>query len=211
MNIGKKLKEARMQHGLTQERISEEIQVSRQTISNWENEKSYPDIISIIKLSELYEISLDELLKGDDEIINHLDKCTNTVKSNRKLSIIVMISLVVIAALLIFMGDRSSILIWVAMLLEFGLLCVVGFSDAPEVSKHIRIASRVLMIICVLIYLGLVVVCGLAAFDAFQSGRSETGVKLLITGVLVVVCVYFLIIRKLIKILTQGRSSNRSI
>ena len=199
MNIGKKLKEARMQHGFTQERISDEIQVSRQTISNWENEKSYPDIISII-----------ELLKGDDEIINHLDKCTNTVKSNRKLSIIVMISLIVIAALLIFMGDRSSILIWVTMLLEFGLLCVVGFSDAPEVSKHIRIASRVLMIIFVLIYLGLVVVCGLAAFDAFQSGRSETGIKLLITGVLVAVCVYFLIISKLIKILTQGRSSNRS-
>lgn len=207
MNIGKKLKEARMQHGLTQERISEEIQVSRQTISNWENEKSYPDIISIIKLSDLYEISLDELLKGDDEIIKHLDKSTNTVKSNRKLGIIVIISLIVIAALLMFMGDRSGILIWVTMLLEFGLLCVVGFSDAPEVSKRIRIASRVVMIFCMLIYLGLMVVCGLAAFDAFQSGRSETGIKLLITGVLVAVCVYYLIIRKLIKILIKDKKN----
>lgn len=203
MTIGKKLKEARMQAGFTQEKVSEEIQVSRQTISNWENEKSYPDIISIIKLSDLYEISLDELLKGDDEIIKHLEKSTNTVESGRKMSIIVIISLIAIAALLIFMGDRSSILIWVTMILEFGLLCIVGFSDAPEINKLLRIVSRVLMILCVLIYFGIVVVCGLAAFDAFQSGQLETAIKLLITGILVAVCVYFLIISKLIRILTK--------
>lgn len=203
MTIGKKLKEARMQAGFTQEKVSEEIQVSRQTISNWENEKSYPDIISIIKLSDLYEISLDELLKGDDEIIKHLEKSTNTVESGRKMSIIVIISLIAIAALLIFMGDRSSILIWVTMILEFGLLCIVGFSDAPEINKRLRIVSRVLMILCVLIYFGIVVVCGLAAFDAFQSGQLETAIKLLITGILVAVCVYFLIISKLIRILTK--------
>nr|WP_295975044.1 helix-turn-helix transcriptional regulator [uncultured Bacillus sp.] len=53
MEIGKKLKTARVKSGLTQEKVSEEIQVSRQTISNWENEKSYPDIVSVIKLSDL--------------------------------------------------------------------------------------------------------------------------------------------------------------
>ena len=85
MEIGRKLKEVRMKANLTQEQVAEELFVSRQTISNWENEKSYPDIISIIKLSDLYSISLDELLKGDQKMIKHLDESTNIVKSNKKL------------------------------------------------------------------------------------------------------------------------------
>ena len=44
MEIGKKLKNARVQSGMTQENVAEKINVSRQTISNWENEKSYPDL-----------------------------------------------------------------------------------------------------------------------------------------------------------------------
>ena len=85
MELGRKLKEVRMKANLTQEQVAEELFVSRQTISNWENEKSYPDIISIIKLSDLYSISLDELLKGDQKMIKHLDESTNIVKSNKKL------------------------------------------------------------------------------------------------------------------------------
>ena len=84
MEIGKKLKKARVQSGYTQEEVAEQLQVTRQTISNWENAKSYPDIISVISLSEVYQISLDELLKGDDRMIKHLDETTNVVKSNRK-------------------------------------------------------------------------------------------------------------------------------
>lgn len=74
MEIGAKLKEARKQAGLTQEKVAENIQVSRQTISNWENEKSFPDIVSVIKLSNLYSVSLDNLLKGDQEMMDHLEK-----------------------------------------------------------------------------------------------------------------------------------------
>ena len=84
MEIGVKLKEARIKSGLTQENVAEKIQVSRQTISNWENEKSYPDIISVIELSNLYSISLDVLLKGDEKMIEHLEESTNVVKSKQK-------------------------------------------------------------------------------------------------------------------------------
>ena len=82
MEIGKKLKNARIEAGLTQEKAAEKIDVSRQTISNWENEKSYPDIISVIALSDLYSVSLDELLKGDQKMAEHLEESTNVVKSN---------------------------------------------------------------------------------------------------------------------------------
>ena len=85
MEIGKKLKDARMRSGFTQESVAEKVNVSRQTISNWENEKSYPDITSVIELSNLYSISLDELLKGDEKMMEHLEESTNVVKSTRKL------------------------------------------------------------------------------------------------------------------------------
>ena len=65
MRIEDKIKNARIQKGYTQEQVAENLLVSRQTISNWENGKSLPDIISIIRMSELYELSLDELMKGD--------------------------------------------------------------------------------------------------------------------------------------------------
>lgn len=104
MEIGSKLKNARTASGFTQEKVAEEIQVSRQTISNWENEKSYPDIVSVIKLSGLYNISLDELLKGDVKMIEHLEETTNIVESNRKLMIAIGINVVLMILFILFNG-----------------------------------------------------------------------------------------------------------
>ena len=59
MDIGTKIKNARISANLTQEQVAEALDVSRQTISNWENEKTYPDIVSVVKMSHLYNISLD--------------------------------------------------------------------------------------------------------------------------------------------------------
>lgn len=85
LDIGSKIKATRLEKKLTQEQVAELLGVSRQTISNWENEKSYPDIISVIKMSEYYEVSLDYLLKGEQKMKNYydyLEESTNVVKSN---------------------------------------------------------------------------------------------------------------------------------
>lgn len=100
MEIGKKLKNARIEAGLTQEKAAEKIDVSRQTISNWENEKSYPDIISVIALSDLYSVSLDELLKGDQKMAEHLEESTNVVKSNRKLTGAILLNIILMILLI---------------------------------------------------------------------------------------------------------------
>ena len=102
MEIAKKIKTARIKVELTQEHVADELQVSRQTISNWENAKTYPDIISIIKLSDLYQISLDELLKGDDKMIEHLNERTNIVSSNKKLICVAIINIILFFGLVIF-------------------------------------------------------------------------------------------------------------
>lgn len=101
MEIGKKLKAARQNSGLTQEQAAERLFVSRQTISNWENEKTYPDIVSVVKLSDLYSISLDELLKGDAKMLEHLEESTDIVKSNQKLILAVIANIAVFLACLL--------------------------------------------------------------------------------------------------------------
>ena len=93
MEIGKKLKNARIEAGLTQEKAAEKIDVSRQTISNWENEKSYPD-------SDLYSVSLDELLKGDQKMAEHLEESTNVVKSNKKLTGAILLNIILMILLI---------------------------------------------------------------------------------------------------------------
>ena len=100
MEIGKKLKNARIEAGLTQEKAAEKIDVSRQTISNWENEKSYPDIISVIALSDLYSVSLDELLKGDQKMAEYLEESTNIVKSNKKLAGAILLNIILMILLI---------------------------------------------------------------------------------------------------------------
>ena len=57
-DIGSKIKAAQIEKKLIQEQVAEALGVSRQTILNWENGKSYPDIISVIKMSECYDVSL---------------------------------------------------------------------------------------------------------------------------------------------------------
>ena len=63
MDIGSKLFESRRAAGLTQEQAAEALNVSRQTLSNWENNKTYPDLLKSMEISDLYGISLDVLLK----------------------------------------------------------------------------------------------------------------------------------------------------
>lgn len=100
--IGSKIKAARIEKKLTQEQVADLLGVSRQTISNWENEKSYPDIISVIKMSEYYNVSLDYLLKGEEKMksyYDYLEESTNVVKSNtNKNKIITIISYLLIWA-----------------------------------------------------------------------------------------------------------------
>ncbi|MBP3568265.1 MAG: helix-turn-helix transcriptional regulator [Lachnospiraceae bacterium] len=67
MEIGNQIKKYRNELGLSQEELADKIYVTRQTISNWENEKNYPDIKSLVMLSSLFGISLDNLVKGDLE------------------------------------------------------------------------------------------------------------------------------------------------
>lgn len=134
MEIGTLIKAARKNSGLTQEQAAEALDVSRQTLSNWENGKTYPDIISVITMSDLYSVSLDYLLKEETSMKQsyreYLEESTNTVKSkerNGKL-LLILTTLAIWAVSLLCVGlvyagadasGYSLIVIWMVLPVTF--------------------------------------------------------------------------------------------
>lgn len=83
MELGKQIKMHRQEAHLSQEELANRVYVSRQTISNWENDKSYPDVNSLVLLSEIFQISLDNLIKGDIEVMKDVIQKKEIEKMNR--------------------------------------------------------------------------------------------------------------------------------
>ena len=101
MKIADTVKNARIKKEYTQEQAAEQLLVSRQTISNWENGKSLPDIISILRMSELYGLSLDELIKGDEGVMKKIERETRAAQAEKKIIKFAWISIVSGAVLMI--------------------------------------------------------------------------------------------------------------
>lgn len=74
MDIGKQISNIRKENQLTQEEFGRLFHVTRQTVSNWENRKSFPDLQVLVEISNRFSVSLDTLLKGDSKMITEIDK-----------------------------------------------------------------------------------------------------------------------------------------
>ena len=73
MNIGTKIIEIRKQKNMTQEDFAKIFHVTRQTVSNWENGKSYPDLQTLVQISNEFNVSLDTMLKEDMNMVKKID------------------------------------------------------------------------------------------------------------------------------------------
>jgi len=85
MDIAKQIKEQRTKHGLTQEQLAEILSVSRSTISSWEVNRNYPDLETLVAISELFQLSLDDLIKGDQKMLEQITNDTKKRKTNKKI------------------------------------------------------------------------------------------------------------------------------
>lgn len=65
MEVGDQIRRLRTERGLLQDDLAAAVFVSRQTVSSWENDKTYPDVQSLVLLSQLFGVSIDELVQGD--------------------------------------------------------------------------------------------------------------------------------------------------
>lgn len=112
MEFGKQIKIYRQEAQLSQEELADRVYVSRQTISNWENDKSYPDVNSLVLLSEVFHISLDKLIKGDIEMMKNVINKDDVLRLNRygNISGVLMVLCVIsVAPMFIFIGKWSIV------------------------------------------------------------------------------------------------------
>lgn len=96
MRVGAMIKAEREKRGLTQSEVAAHFNVTRQTVSSWETERTYPDLLTIVAISDYFNISLDELLREDYVM---LEKITKDVRSNKKRGRIIVILLLFIGLL----------------------------------------------------------------------------------------------------------------
>ena len=131
MNLGAQIKKYRVEFSLSQDELAEKLLVTRQSISNWENDKTYPDIKSLVLMSEVFSVSLDELVKGDMEImkkeISEQDR-EQFKKEDRVLGVL-MLLLMFLAVPLAKHGGWLGIVAYV-------VLAVVTLGYSIKVEKH---------------------------------------------------------------------------
>lgn len=118
LELHSQIKKYRTEMNLSQEELAEKIYVTRQSISNWENNKNYPDIRSLLLLSSLFNVSLDQLIKGDIKIMkeeinrNELDKFNRDGAIFTILLILTAISIVPLTIFLGYYGLLIAAVLW---------------------------------------------------------------------------------------------------
>lgn len=130
MELGKQIKMYRLENKLSQEELADRIYVSRQTISNWENDKSYPDINSLVLLSEVFKVSLDKLIKGDVDVMKDVIQKEEVDKMNHYGRIYtIMLIVTVVSAVPLFM--------WLGLwaFIPWGIIWMISMYFASKIEK----------------------------------------------------------------------------
>ncbi|KLI77048.1 MULTISPECIES: helix-turn-helix domain-containing protein [Lacticaseibacillus] len=83
MQLSDKLKLARQQQHLTQTQVAEQLHVSAKTISSWENARSFPDVGTLVSISDFYNISLDQLLREDFTMMEHYETISKQAQRDK--------------------------------------------------------------------------------------------------------------------------------
>lgn len=125
MDLGEKIITMRNEKNLSQEQLAEKLNVTRQTISNWENGKFYPDIDSLVNLSKYFNVSLDDLLSYDEKVLDYLKDSTDIVKSNKNILYAILLNILVIIVFIVIgiLFDES-----ISIIIIIFTISVISFS-----------------------------------------------------------------------------------
>lgn len=139
MELSTILVEERKKKGITQQEVADTLYITRQSLSNWENGKNFPDIPMLVELSKYYDFSLD-IIKGDAQLMNQVQKdyeLINTKKANKKYSVLLVILtalIVLTSVILIPLVSNNKILLKSFTLFDL-LLCIVLIHTAVKFGK----------------------------------------------------------------------------
>lgn len=127
MELGSQIKKYRNDLSLSQDALAQKVYVSRQTISNWENDKSYPDVNSLILLSNVFNTSIDNLVKGDIEIMREEIKKEDRMEVEKLGGIfgILLLAVVVTPIPLVYFLKFVGVAIWVLLYVVTMYVCIL--------------------------------------------------------------------------------------
>ena len=130
MELGKQIKMHRQEAELSQEELANRVYVSRQTILNWENDKSYPDVNSLVLLSEIFQISLDKLIKGDIGVMKEViqkEEIEKMKRYGRIYTIVLIVTVVSAVPLFMWLG------VWA--FIPWGIIWAISMYFALKIEK----------------------------------------------------------------------------
>ena len=148
MNLGEKLFELRKTKNLTQDEVAEKLNVTRQTVSKWETNQSTPDFDKILPLCELYDISTDELLKGEKQEKSEENNYNNEEKKNKnnyenmtknqikqKSAEVVCSSILIFIIAIAYAGIGTAVMRWNPVVVGCTFLIMIGWG-VTRIVKH---------------------------------------------------------------------------
>ena len=144
---GNKDKKYREKQNISQDELAEKIFVSRQTISNWENNKSYPDIKSLLLLSNIFKVSLDDFMKGDIEKIKKLVN-TQKVREFNIIGYIYLAELLILAITaypLFKLEGNIGVIVWILFFLV--TFFTAGIAEKIKKNNNIQTYKEILAFI----------------------------------------------------------------
>lgn len=122
MELAGQIRRLRTERGLLQDDLAAAVYVSRQTVSSWENDKTYPDVQSLVLLSQLFDVSIDELIQGDVAVMRRTVE--EDSRKMRWLSGVVLVAMVLAVAFFVGLAVawRDPTGVTAGILLHFGIL-----------------------------------------------------------------------------------------
>ena len=127
MDISNQIKTRREAMGLSQEQLAEKLYVSRQTISNWERDKTYPDVQSLLMLSILFDTSIDTLVKGDVTVMEEAVEKDRKRMGTRMIWLAVLMLVLLAAALALVLSPAFT---WMKGAWGAGVASAIAFLPA---------------------------------------------------------------------------------
>lgn len=153
MKIGDRLKKQREIKQWSQQELADKLHISRQSISKWEQDIALPSFANVVAISDLFEISLDELIRGDEKLMNNLKSKQKFTPVERIVWLSISVAVFIFAVLLALNANFKEITPWLQGAGTISLIVLLFSVDWNKINQAFSKRTIVLSIITLILFL----------------------------------------------------------